>query len=674
MAGNRSAQVDSNQAFAENLRDLLPGRDPHQATVLDLFRTAVDRTPDAVAISTASTSLTYTKLWNYAASFRARLAARGFGPGDMVGIAAERSVATVAAILGVLMCGGCYVPVDSKELPSEIVKQLAERNRLHSWFADADAFGSRNSALFAGKSVLQLEDVPLPAGESLVEIPAPAINPENPCYVMFTSGSTGLPKGVVVPHRAVARLVLGQDFLRFGPEQTFLLHSPLSFDASTLELWGALLHGGRLAIAPAGRLGLDDYADVLVQQKVTTLWLTAAMFHLAAEHAPEMFAPLTQLIFGGDVIAPRHVERVRQLYPGLHMVNGYGPTENTTFTCCYVVPAEYRAEGSLPIGFPIARTTVQIFDENLDAVAAGEAGELVAGGAGVALGYLEEPVATAERFLPDTTSPEQNARLYRTGDFVRQRQDGAIEFLGRLDSQVKIAGHRVELGAIEHTIASAPRVADAAVVVLTPTDGEKQLAACVSLSNATDDAEAQLRAWLNQRLPHASIPQHWMFLERLPITANGKLDRNTLRDRCQAQFLTRDSANPSAQTASREALSLSETERTLQQLWAMLLNRASVGMDDNFFDLGGTSLLWIEMHARLKSQFVSVPSVVEIFALPTPRALAERLYAGRGVLRPLNAGEERGQRQRAAMLARRSHASKAANVDIPVGASQDGSR
>ncbi len=642
-----------------------PEPDPWNTTVLDLFRTIVYRSPHAPAISDTQVSLTYVELWNFAAAFRARLVAQGIRPGDMVGIAASRSIATVAAILGVVMAGGCYLPVDLEEFSASVLARLAERSGLRHWIADANARQSASSVVWTGCPVLALEDVSCFIDGDLAGIPDPAIDANSPLYVMFTSGSTGLPKGVVIPHRAVVRLVTGQNFLRFGPEQTFLLHSPLSFDASTLELWGSLLHGSRLVLAPARRLGLDDYAELLDQQRVTTLWLTAAMFHLAAEHTPQMFAPLNQLLFGGDVIAPRYVERIRILYPDLHMVNGYGPTENTTFTCCYVVPSDYRADGTLPIGTPVAHTSIHILDPNGQQVPFGHEGELATGGAGVALAYLAQPEATAERFVPDTSSERPGARLYLTGDRVRQRQDGVIEFLGRMDSQVKIAGHRVELGAIESSISSSPLVVDAAVVAVAPLSGEKQLVACVSLLRATEDAEAQLRYWLGERLSRASVPQHWLFLEHLPINSNGKLDRAALRASCEALLLT--PVSPSSHVVAPVLAELNAADREvpqalnaagimshLQQMWAASLGRPSVGSDESFFDLGGTSLLLIEMHARLKTQFAATPSLVDMFAFPTPRSLAERLYAGRTSSCPSQGAEQRGQRQRAAMLARRN--------------------
>ncbi len=659
------SQANRDEACAHVPRETegfaLPSSDRRlRSAVIDRLRNTVHRNSGAIATLDAGGPLTYAQLWNFADGFRRRLVAQGVQPGDMVGIATGRSVATVAAILGVVMAGGCYVPMDLEDLPIALAGRLVEEHSLRHWIVDADARQS-HGALWKACSVLPLEEVSCPGDSELAEIPSVPVCGDSPLYIMFTSGSTGVPKGVVVPHRAVARLVTGQTFLEFGPQHTFLLHSPLSFDASTLELWGSLLHGGRLVVAPKGKLGLDDYGQLLRDQSVTTLWLTAAIFHLAAEHAPEMFAPLRQLVVGGDVVSPRHVKRVRDLYPALHMVNGYGPTENTTFTCCYVVPEHYRAEGSLPIGSPIAHTTVHILDAQLQPVPEGEEGELVTGGEGVALGYLAQPDATAERFVRDPFSSDPGARMYRTGDRVRLRKDGAIEFLGRIDRQIKIAGHRVEVAAIESAIADFPLVADAVVVVLTPASGEKQLAACVVLRKPQGNAETSLREWLRERLSSASIPSHWLFVEQLPINANGKVDRAALQALCEDHFLRSSldlQEQPHAASGNRSGgLDAAGTLNYLRELWGRLLGRESIAADENFFDLGGTSLLLIEMHARLKAQFTEVPSLVEMFDFPTPQTLAARLNREQPKTIQTNteatAVEERGQRQRAAMLARR---------------------
>lgn len=631
------------------------GETESSASVLDLFVQVVRANLAAPAVTDANGSATYAQLWNHAAEFASRLTDGGVKPGDMVGIAAGRSLGTVAAILGVVFAGGCYVPVDFNDFAPDFSDHLVQQHSIHHWIADAHA-RQQYSKRLSGCHVLDLENVSCPANPRLVEISSVTVCGSSPIYVMFTSGSTGLPKGVVVPHRAVARLVTNQNFIEFGPQQTFLLHSPLSFDASTLEFWGGLLHGGTVAVAPAGRLSLDDYARILRDSSVTTLWLTAAMFHLAAEHAPEMFASLKQLVFGGDVISPSHVAKIRGMYPDLRMVNGYGPTENTTFTCCYAVPRKYCVEGTLPIGSPIAHTTAYILDAALLPVPDGQEGELVTGGDGVALGYLNQPEATAEKFVLDPFAAVPEARMYRTGDRVRRRADGAIEFLGRIDRQVKIAGHRVEVAAVESAIAESPLVTEAAVTVLTPGSGEKQLAVCVVLRNPTAGAEKLLREHLEARFSHASVPQQWLVLEKLPINANGKIDRTAVQTMCKTRFLARAGESPS-QDALPKAWDSSSCADFLRQLWIELLGRESVGDEENFFDIGGTSLLLIEMHARLRGRFSSMPSLVEMFDFPTIRALASRLSVTQNTSGPQNAAAERGQRQRTAMLARRKNLS-----------------
>jgi amino acid adenylation domain-containing protein len=345
---------------------------------------------------------------------------------------------------------------------------------------------------FSGKTLF-IEDesplAPLPA-----ESTAGAL-----AYVMFTSGSTGEPKAVAVTHRSVVRLVRQTNFAHFGPDQVFLLLSPASFDASTLELWAPLLNGGRLAIAPPGPLALAEIAALITTQHVSTLWLTASLFQQMADQHPHALRCLRQLIAGGDVLSPIHVRRVLDGDPGLTVINGYGPTENTTFTCCHPIASPDAIGDAVPIGRPIARTTAYILDSQLRPVPPWVAGELYTGGDGLALGYLNAPDATAERFVPDPFHPQPGRRMYRTGDVARWRDDGVIEFLGRADRQLKVRGFRIEPREIERHLLEHPAVRDAVVDIHTSEDGDRRLFAWVvpdRSAPADDDHGAeQVAGW-----------------------------------------------------------------------------------------------------------------------------------------------------------------------------------
>ncbi|HYV30274.1 MAG TPA: amino acid adenylation domain-containing protein, partial [Candidatus Binatia bacterium] len=446
---------------------------PRNKCVHQLFEEQVERTPEAVAVVFEGKSLTYRELNLRANQLAHHLRTLGVGPDVLVGLCVERSWEMVVALLSILKAGAAYWALE-ENLPEE---------RLRFLIGDA-----RPKVILAGRKTMgNLADIATVATvEDLLASPpdqavctARSSRPEDPAYVSYTSGSTGRPKGVVVPHRGVVRLVKGADYVSLTSEETLLHLSPLSFDASTFELWGALLNGGRVVLLPPGQPALAEIGAAIRQHGVTTLWLTAGLFHLMVDERPDDLKPLRQLLAGGDVLSPQHVLEARRALPGCRIINGYGPTENTTFTCCYTVAGERALAQSVPIGRPIANTRVYVLDASLQPVPVGVFGELYAGGDGVACGYLNQPQLTAERFIPDPFNSRAGARVYRTGDQVRWRPDGNLEFLRRLDSQVKIRGFRVELGEIETVLRETAGVREAVVSLREDTAREKRLVAYV---------------------------------------------------------------------------------------------------------------------------------------------------------------------------------------------------
>ena len=417
------------------------------------------RRPGAVAVSAEEGDLTYAELDGRSARLARRLAAAGVGPEVRVALLAQRSPAMIVGLLGILKAGGAYVPLD----PSYPAERLA-------WML-ADS-GSR-VLLGQPELLAELPEAPgLPVIELTAEagLEAPQAGPEpvgslpgGLAYVMYTSGSTGRPKGVGVTHRNIVRLVRESGFADLGEGQVFLQLAPISFDASTLEVWAPLVNGGRIAVFPPRRPSLEELGEAIARFGVTSLWLTAGLFHQMVDDRLEALRPLRQLLAGGDVLSPSHVRRALAALPGLTLINGYGPTEGTTFTCCFPMTHPNQAGSTVPLGRPIGNTRVHVLDAALGSVPAGVWGELCLGGDGLSRGYLGRPELTAERFVPDPFSTD-GSRLYRTGDVVRLRADGRIEFAGRRDGQVKLRGFRIELGEIESALVRHPAVREATVV------------------------------------------------------------------------------------------------------------------------------------------------------------------------------------------------------------------
>jgi aspartate racemase len=569
---------------------------PAETPVHELFERQAELSPDATALSGAGGQVSYRELNEQANRLAHRLRALGVGPEVLVGICLERSAGLVVALLATLKAGGAYVPLDPG-YPSDRLAFMLDDTASPVLITDSEL--QQHLPEFNGAVVRLDADADAIAAEPAENLEA-STRGDSLAYIIYTSGSTGVPKGAMIEHRAINRLVQGADYIDFGPDEVFLQLAPVSFDASTLEIWGALLNGSRLAIFPPGQPTAEGLAEIIQTEGVTTLWLTAALFHHVAAEAPETFSGLRQLLSGGDVLTVERVKAAVNALDGGRFVNGYGPTETTTFACCYRVTPTTEIGGSLPIGGPITNTETYIFDSRRQPVPIGVPGELYIGGPGVARGYLNRPELTAERFLPNPFGSRPGERLYRTGDRVRHRHDGTIEFLGRFDDQVKIRGFRVEPGEVEAALLRHPGVRESAVVARPAPDGGQRLIA-YTVEAAPALTTSELRAYLAESLPDYMIPAAFVSLEELPLTPSGKLDRRALPE-------------PSGDRPTLEqgyVAPESPLEEKLAAIYADLLGLERVGRNDDFFELGGHSLLAVRLFSAIDRKLgVKLPLAV----------------------------------------------------------------
>jgi natural product biosynthesis luciferase-like monooxygenase protein/amino acid adenylation domain-containing protein len=586
---------------------------PREACIHHLFEQQARLRPDAVALEFGDERLTYARLDARSNALAHLLRSRGVGPDALVAVCLERSVELIVSLLAILKAGGAYVPLDAS-YPAQRLGFMLE-----------DAPPRLLLTTRAVRSRLPVaEDVPCLYVEELrmdgppMASPAVWVHPRHLAYVDFTSGSTGRPKGVAVEHRGVMRLLHGARYAHLGPEETFLLIAPISFDASTLEVWGPLLFGGRLVIFPAqSPSDLELLGQVLQRHGVTTLHLTAGLFSQVVDLRPELLRGVRQLLTGGDVVSAPHVRRVVEGM-SIPVTACYGPTESTLFTSTHRMTEAVQVGATIPIGSPIANTQVYVLDASLQPLPPGLPGELFIGGDGLARGYLSRPDLTAERFIPHPFSATPGERLYRTGDKARWKPDGVLEFLGRIDTQVKVRGYRIELAEVEAALLAYPGVREAVAVVRQEDSGDKRLVAYVT-GDGQPLPPSELRAHVQQRLPEYMVPSAVVHLGVLPLTAQGKVDRKALP--------TPNEARPEAV---KEYLApRTPTETLLASVWAQLLGVARVGVQDNFFELGGHSLLATQLVARVRAAVQLELPLRELFALPTLAALAARIDAGR---------------------------------------------
>ncbi|MCG8363957.1 MAG: amino acid adenylation domain-containing protein [Pseudanabaenales cyanobacterium] len=600
---------------------------PQDLCIHQLVEAQVEQTPDAIALVFGNQQLTYQELNHQANQLAHHLQTLGVKSETLVGVCLERSPLMIIALLAILKAGGAYAPLDPTYPPERLAFMLDD---------------TQVSVLLSQQTLLeklpghQAHIVCLDQDWSVIsrecqENPNPDITAETLAYVMYTSGSTGKPKGVSVRHQGVVRLVKETNYANLRAEDVFLQLAPISFDASTFEIWGCLLNGAQLILFPAHTPSLEELGQIIQQHQVTILWLTAGLFHLMVDQRLEDLRSVRQLLAGGDVLSVPHVQRLRQTLTNCQLINGYGPTENTTFTCCHPITDPPSPGHSVPIGRPIANTQVYILDRHQQPVPVGVYGELYVGGDGLARGHLNCPDLTAEKFIPnpfwaggrrqvegggerrdvETTPP----RLYKTGDLGRYLPDGNIEFLGRIDHQVKIRGFRIELGEIETVLAQHSAVKDVIVTVREDAPDDKRLIAYVVPRQNQAPICDQLRRFLKQQLPGYMTPGAFVLLEALPLTPNGKIDRRALLPPAEWRQGAGGTFTPPRD----------DMERQLTKIWENIFGIEPIGLRDDFFELGGHSLLAVRLFAAIEKTFDQRLPLAKLFEGPTIEHLASVL-------------------------------------------------
>lgn len=586
---------------------------PADHGIPELFQAQVERAPDAVAVTDGPRSLTYRELSTEATSLASVLRERGVAPDVVVGVCLDRSLELIVALLAVLEAGGAYLPLDPS-YPEERLRFMCEDARAAVVLTDGRGAGWLPEP---GPPVVCVDERGTAPATRTVRSEV-GVTADSLAYVIYTSGSTGVPKGVAVPHRAVARLVKSADYIVLGPGDAVGQASTCSFDAATFEIWGALLNGARLVIVPKDvSLSPAELGAAIDRERITTLFLSTALFNEIARLAPSSFAGLGTLLFGGEAVEPRWVREVLRHGPPARLLHVYGPTEATTFASWYPVLSVADDAQTIPIGRPIGNTTLYVLDRYLNPLPIGVPGELHVGGPGVARGYIDRPALTAERFIPDPFNAVPGARLYRTGDLVRYRPDGDIEFLGRRDGQVKIRGFRVEPGEVEAVLASAPGVRQACVVAREDEPGQRRLVAYLVMEGP-QEAITAVRSFLRARLPDYMIPGGFVVLDRLPLSPTGKVDRGALPPPTAAAAL------PGYVPA------WSALEHQLVHIWEELLGIHPIGVTDDFFELGGHSLLAARMMVEVERACGKRLPLSTLFSGATIERLALALVADEG--------------------------------------------
>lgn len=585
-----------------------PKRTPYarDRCVHELFEEQARTRPDEVAIVDCDSALTYGQVNKNANRLAMALRERGVGPDNVVAIIGSRSAEMVLGQLGILKAGGAYLPI-ARNSPKRRIREILHDAVPRALILPNDF---REDLEFE-RPVLRLG--PCDVSELDEGNPEHQTRPANLAYVMYTSGSTGAPKGVMIEHRSVVNLATNVDYLEMRADDRILQTGAPGFDATTFEVWGALLNGLRLYVVgddvllDAGLLG-----EFLARNDITIMFLIPPLFHQLVEAEESLFRPLRYLIVGGDVLSARHAQQARKANPSLTLINAYGPTENTTYSTCY--PVRQAEPRTIPIGRPIPNATAYVLDRDGMLSPPGAVGELYVGGDGLARGYLHRPALTAASFVPNPFMPGE--RIYKTGDLVRHRIDGVIEFVGRADRQVKIRGFRIELGEIENRLLEHECVKEVAVTSATGTDGNKFLCAYYVAEPAV--AASDLREHLAGLLPCYMVPSYFCQVDRMPLTESGKIDQRAFPE-----------PQPGTETEEAHTPPRNTTERRVARIWEALLQTSNVGACDNFFEIGGHSLKASALAARLSEEFGVHVSLRMVFDAPTVEELAILVGKGR---------------------------------------------
>ncbi|HEY1351022.1 MAG TPA: amino acid adenylation domain-containing protein [Ktedonobacteraceae bacterium] len=571
--------------------------------------------PQASAVSSAQQDLTYEQLNTRANRLAHYLRSLGVRPETRVGLCLERSIDLIVSMLAVLKAGGAYVPLDLLA-PAERLAFVLRDARVHLVLSQT-ALCERVPR--TGLPLLCLDTLGARLAGSAAANMLSGVSTQNLASLLYTSGSTGQPKGIGVTHGNIVRLVSRPTYVPVSASDVLLHLAPVAFDASTFEIWGSLANGARLVLAPPGQPSLQELAQLIREQQVSVLWLTAGFFHQMVELHLDGLRPVKQVLAGGEALSVWHVRQARERLPHTQLINGYGPTENTTFSCCYAIPAADPLDPSVPIGTPIAATQAYVLDAQGQPVPSGVVGELYLGGEGLARGYLNRPDLTAACFVPDPWGDEPGARLYRTGDLVRWQARGVLEYVGRSDGQVKVRGYRVECGEIEHCLQQYPGVHAAVVVLREDRAADQRLVAYLSgptgvVSPPPVSAEA-LRRHLLARVPEYMVPAAFVWLGRLPLTPHGKVDRRALpAPRAEQAAVLAPEQGPQT-----------PLEEVLAGVWCEVLGVRQVSRQANFFELGGHSLLATQLIARIRSRLrIDIP-LRALFEAQTLAGLADAL-------------------------------------------------